>query len=163
ERSKGLVQEEHLRLDRERPRERHALPLTAGKLPGVPLGEAVELHEPEELVDLVADLVLWTLADLEAEGHVLAHGEVLEGRVMLEDEADPPLLRGETRRVLAEDEDVALVGLLEAGDHAEERRLAASARAEQGRQRAASNGNRDVVEGGELTEALGHPPDRYRH
>ena len=82
---------------------------------------------------------------------------------MLEDEADPPLLRGETRRVLSEDEDVALVGFLEPGDHAEERRLAASARAEKCRQRAASDGDRDVVEGGELTEALGHPPDRYRH
>ena len=52
---------------------------------------------------------------------------------------------------------------LEIRDDAQQRRLAAPARPEQGRQRTARNRDRNVVEGGEVTEALRHAADRYRH
>ena len=73
---------------------------------------------------------------------------------MLEDEADAAVLRRHPGRVLAEDDHLARVGLLEAGDHAQQGRLAAAARAEQRGQGARRHLERDVVEGGEVAEAL---------
>jgi len=123
----------------------------------------VELHEVEELFHLVPDLELRALPDLEAEGDVLADRHVLEGCVVLKDEPDLPPLGREACCPLAEDEDVSLVRLLEAGDDAQKRRLAAATRAEQSRQRAAGHRDRDLVQGGEVAEALRHAADRYRH
>ena len=45
ERAERLVEQQHARLDGERARERHALPLAAGELRRIALGEPVELHE----------------------------------------------------------------------------------------------------------------------
>ena len=163
ERAEGLVEQEDLRLDGERPRERHPLPLAAGELRGVAVGEAVQLHEREQLVHAGAHLALRTLADGEPERDVLEHRHVLERRVVLEHHADAALLRSHVRGVLAEDLDSALVGLLEAGDHPEERRLAAPARAEEGGQRPARDRERYVVESDEATEALGRLLDRDCH
>ena len=73
---------------------------------------------------------------------------------MLEDEADAAVLRRYPGRVLAEDDHLARVGLLEAGDHAQQRRLAATARTEQRRERSRRHLERDVVEGGEVAEQL---------
>ena len=50
ERAERLVEEQHLRLDGERAGERHPLPLAAGELRRVALGQAVELDELEQLV-----------------------------------------------------------------------------------------------------------------
>ena len=108
ERAERLVEEEDLRLGRERAGEPHPLPLSAGELRRVAMPEALELHEVQELVDPLGDLRLRALAHLQAERDVLAHGHVLEGGVVLEDEADVPLLRRERRRVLAAEEDLAL-------------------------------------------------------
>ena len=49
-----LVEEQHLRLRRERAREAHPLPLSSGELRGVAVAEALELDEVEELVDPLA-------------------------------------------------------------------------------------------------------------
>ena len=45
ERAEGLVEQQHLRLDGERARERHALALAARELRRVAVGKALELHE----------------------------------------------------------------------------------------------------------------------
>ena len=70
ERAERLVEQQHAGLDGERARERHALALAARELRRIAVGEAVELHEREQLVDALADLGLGPLADLEAEGDV---------------------------------------------------------------------------------------------
>ena len=44
-----LVEQQHLGLRRQRAGERHALPLAAGELRRVAVGEAVELHQLEQL------------------------------------------------------------------------------------------------------------------
>ena len=54
ERAERLVEQQHARLDRERAGERHALALAARELRGIAIGEAVELHEREQLVDALA-------------------------------------------------------------------------------------------------------------
>ena len=57
ERAERLVEQQHLRLDRERTRERHPLALPARELRGISLAEPLELHELEQLVDAIADLL----------------------------------------------------------------------------------------------------------
>jgi hypothetical protein len=79
---------------------------------------------------------------------------VLEGRVVLEDEADAALLRRDSGRVVPEDDDLALVRLLEPRDHAEQRRLAASARPQERGEGTRLDVERDVLERGEVVEAL---------
>src|SRR5262249_14593007 len=141
-------------LDCERPRERHALALAAGKLCGIAVREPAELYELEELFDALLHLGLRPSADVEPERHVLADGHVLEGRVVLEDEADAPRLRRDAGDVLAVEPDGSVVRLLEPGDDPQQRRLAASARAEQGSQRPGLDLQRDVLERHELAELL---------
>ena len=154
ERAERLVEQEHLRLGSERTRERHALPLAAGELRRIAAAEPGELHELEQLGDARADLALRAAADAEPEGDVVPDRHVRERGVVLEDEADAALLRRERRRLLAGDEHVAGVGHLEPGDHAQQRRLAAAARAEQRGERAALDEDRDVVDRDEVPESL---------
>ena len=78
ERAEGLVEQQHLRLDGQRPRERHALLLAAGELRGVAVGEAVESHQREQLGDPLADLRLGPFADAQPEADVVVHRHVLE-------------------------------------------------------------------------------------
>ena len=51
ERAKGLVEQQHARLDGERARERHALALAARKLRGIALSKPFELHQFQQLGD----------------------------------------------------------------------------------------------------------------
>ena len=127
------------------------------------MAERLELDEAQQLVHLRRDLGARALAHLQTEGDVVADGHVLEGRVVLEDEADVALLRPHPGRVDAVDHDRARVGLLQPGDDPEQRRLARAARPEQRGQRAALDLERDVVEGLEVAEALAHVLDDDGH
>ena len=154
ERAERLVEEQHLRLRREGAREAHALALAPGELRRIAVAQALELDEVQELVDALADLVLRPLPHLQAERDVVAHGHVLEGGVVLEDEPDVPLLRRERGRVLSGEEDLARVRGLEPGDDPEQRRLPGAARPEERRQRPALDVERHVVDRDEVAEAL---------
>ena len=154
ERTERLVEQEHLRLGRERAGEAHSLALTAGELRRIAVPEALELHEVQELVDALGDLRLRPLAHLQPERDVVPDRHVLEGGVVLEHEADVSLLRRERSRVLAGEQDLALIGGLEPGDDPEQRRLSRAARAEERGQRARLDVERDVVERDEVAEPL---------
>ena len=78
-----LVEQEHGRVARERPRERDALPLAPREIAGPCAGE---VRDPEALEQLVDPLPA-------AEGDVAADVEVREERVLLEDEPDRAALR----------------------------------------------------------------------
>jgi hypothetical protein len=82
------------------------------------------------------------------EAHVLAHREVRKQRVVLEHHADAPVLGRElvsgTRDDFCVDQDFARAHRLEAGDAAQQRRLAASARSEDARDPAARERERHV-------------------
>src|SRR5262249_26460987 len=86
---------------------------------------------------------------------VVEDGHVRERGVVLEHEADAAILRARVGDVLLGDLHDAPVGLLEAGDDPQERRLARAARPEQRGQRALGDLERDAVERDELTELLG--------
>ena len=94
QRAERLVEQQHLRLDRERAGERHPLALAAGELRRVALLEARRGRRSRAARRPRASISrLGPLADRQAEGDVVAHGHVLERGVVLEDEADAALLR----------------------------------------------------------------------
>src|SRR5262249_24361274 len=107
----------------------------------------------------VGDLGLLPLADLQAEGDVLEHGHVLERRVVLEDEADAPLLGGLGGRVLSVDRDESRVQVLEPRVRPQQRRLAADAGGEPRGQRPVWDIDRYVIERLKVTEALARSLD----
>ena len=73
---------------------------------------------------------------------------------MLEHEADAAVAHRNVGRVLVAEIDVAAVGVFEAGDHAQDRRLAGARGAEQRDQLAALDVERDAVHGAERVEGL---------
>ena len=124
---------------------------------GQTVGELLEVDELEQLVHPLLDLVLRPLADLEAERDVAEDREVLERGVVLEHEADVAPLRRQRRwRRRRRSRPRPQSGSLEPGDDAQQRRLAAAARAEQRGQRPVRDVDGDVVERDEIAEALGH-------
>jgi hypothetical protein len=70
-------------------------------------------------------------------------------RVVLEDHRHVPLARRQARDVALADRDPALGDGLEAGEHAEQRRLAAARRPDQNHELAALDRQADVVDGGD--------------
>jgi hypothetical protein len=78
---------------------------------------------------------------------------VREQRVVLEHRVDVARVRGPAADVGARQLDAAAVGLLEAGDQAQRRALARARRAEQREELAATDVERDGVDGRDLAEA----------
>ena len=163
ERAEGLVEQQHLGLNGQGAGEGHALALAARELRGVALAEVGQADQLEQLVDTGFDLGLGTVADLEPEGHVAPHGEVTEGRVVLEAEPDAAAARRRVRQILTLNADDAAVRRVEAGDDAQQRRLATTARAEEGRQRPCGHLERHVVQGDGVAEPLGDGLDLDTH
>jgi hypothetical protein len=130
-----------------RPRQRHplllparlrltgrgAVPATAPRLPGAPVGAGVALGAAHA-------------ARLQPEGHVLAHRQVREQRVVLEHDAEAAPLRGHARDVGAVEQHRAGVGALVAGGEAERGGLAGARRADEGQQLAGRQRERQPVE-----------------
>ena len=129
ERGERLVHEQHARIGRQRPSERHALAHPARQLVHVGVGEAPQVHLLEEGLGARGALVLVADAgELEAEVDVLARRQPREERRVLEHDAALGPGRVDD---LAVERDASRVGALEPGDEVEQRRLAAARRAEQ--------------------------------
>ena len=77
-----------------------------------------------------------------------------EERIVLEDEADVPLPHVEAERILAAEEHAARGRRIEAGEDAEERRLARAGRAEQRQQLAGADIERHAVQRRRVLEPL---------
>ena len=165
QRTERFVEQQHLRVDRQRARERHALTLATGKLTGITALESPEPHHLEQVVHLLGDLGLRSAPYSQAEGHVIADGQMLEGGVMLEHEADIAPLWRYPRDVATVDRDGPAVGLIEAGDRAQQRRLARTAWPQQCCQRAGGHVEVDIVQRDEITVAFVGAPhgDRVSH
>jgi len=86
----------------------------------------IELDEAEHFLDAFVDLGLRSTRDLHAEGDVVMHSHVRKQRVGLEDHADVALVRLQRALVLAVDRQRATGRRFEAGDHAQNGRLAAA-------------------------------------
>src|SRR5206468_10249182 len=163
ERPERLVEEEDLRLGRERTGEGNALALPSGELRRVGAGEAVELDQAEQLADALLHTLPRPAPHAEPEGHVLEHGHVAEERVVLEDEPDVAVLHRGVGHVLVLIQDRTSIGHLQAGDDAEQRRLSGSGWAEEGDKRPARDLEAHVLERAKTPEALAHLLDGDAH
>jgi hypothetical protein len=96
-----------------------------------------ELHQRQRRAHPAFAFAACETAHLESEGHVLRDRHVRKERVVLEHHAEVAAVWRDLGYAFAADEHVAGGGLLEAGDHAQRRGLAAAARAEQRKKRTA--------------------------
>ena len=133
ERRERLVEQQHARLDRQRPGQRDPLLLAAGQLAGVLVARAPTARRGRaSRPRAMSRSPLGLAAHLEAERDVVEHGQVREQAVRLEHHAHVALVGGHPGEVLAADRRrVPDVGLVEAGQDAQRGGLAAARRAEQ--------------------------------
>ena len=134
QRAERLVEQQHLGIDGQRAGQRHALTLTAGELTRVAGLETAEPHHLQQVVYLLGDLGLGPPPNLQPEGHVVPNGQMLEGRVMLEDKADAAPLRRNPGHIATVYRDGSGIRLIKSGDGAQQCRLAGTTRAQQCRQ-----------------------------
>ena len=123
-----FVQQQHARLEYERPGEGHPLALATrqlGRLAGR-VDTGVESHQFEGRTHAVADFGGRSLSLLQAKGNVALHAEMREQRVALEHHGEVAFIGPPLVDYLAEESDFAFVGCLEACEQAQCRRLAAA-------------------------------------
>jgi hypothetical protein len=153
------VEQEHLRLHHERPGERDPLLLATGELPRL---ARLELGEPDKLERLAGTPSPRSTREpalLEPVRDVIEHRQMGEEGVGLEHRVDGAPVRRQPNDVLVGDEDLTLVGAIEAGDEPEGRRLAAAGRAEEREELAVAHGQVDRVDRDDLVEPLRHPAE----
>ena len=144
ERAERLVQEQRGRLGREGTGERDALLLASGQRLNGAVAGVGEADELEQLLDPPLDLAPRTPLHSEPKRDVAGDIAVREEHVVLEHEADMTQVGREAAEVaLVEHHPTARRGL-ETGYDAQERRLAAAARAEQRQRLARSDLDRRV-------------------
>ena len=152
--SERLVEQEDSRTVDERACERDPLLLTSRELTRLALSVPAQLDEVEHFLDLAFEDSSPRALSPQAEGDVLEDREVREEGVALEDRVDVPLVRRRPAdRALAE-VDRTRCRLLETADHPQRRRLAATRRTEQGKEAAARDLEREVVDRDDVVELL---------
>ena len=146
ERGEGLVHQQDFRLGGERAGERDALAHAAGEFDRMPVLEAVQAHERNEMHRLFEPLRFRHALDLEREGDILDHRAPGEGRFLLEHHADRGM---RALDALAGDGDRAFIAGDEPADDVEQGRLAAAGRADHREEFARPHRERDVIDGGD--------------
>ena len=154
ERAERLVQQQHLRAVDERARERDSLALSARELRGPACAVAGQLHGAKRFLDALLALGLRHAADLQSVRDVLGNRHVRKERVVLEDGVHVPRVRRVVGHVAAGELHRARVGLLEAGDQAERRRLAGAGRPEHREELAPGDLEVDAVDGDDVAVEL---------
>ncbi len=125
----------------------------------IAIEETLELEERRPLFHATLDLRLWPAVHPQTEPDVVANGHVREHRVALEHHRDLTRARGKVGHIAVADEHLAIVNVLEPGDTAEQRRLAAAGRAEQHEELAVLHFEADIAERGGLAVGLGEVLD----
>ncbi len=123
-----LVHEEHLRLADDRPAHRDPLPLAAGELLGPAVQQRAELEHVGGLLHPAVDLRLVHAADPQPVGDVVGDRHVRVEGVRLEHHRDVAVARGQRVDHPVADGQRAAGDVLQAGDHAQRRALAAAGR-----------------------------------
>src|SRR2546422_9559174 len=103
--------------------------LAAGEVARLAVKIGLEVEQLRRFAHTLQALVLRDTLLLQGEAHVGGDVEVRVERVILEDHGDITVTWANRRDVLAADQDPPLIERLEAGEHAERRRLAGSRRA----------------------------------
>ena len=166
QRAERLVQQQHVRLDGQRARQRHPLPLPARKLrriairPSFPAGPVPAARRTRRRISLSAGRTfLGRTRSPKAMFSNTRH--VAEQRVVLEDEAHLPLVAPLARDVLAVEEHrrfVMRIGVLQTGDDSQQRGLAGTRRAQQRHQLAVLHRQAHVAQSRQRAERSADVP-----
>gem|GEM_PF-3149238 len=114
----------------------------------------VEADEAQHFLHRGVDFRLRLSGNAQAKRNILRHRHIREKRIGLKHHADIALVGLEVHHILAVDFYGAAVGHLETGDHAQNSRLAAARRAEEGDEFALFHGKVEIVDDGIGAEAL---------
>src|SRR4030095_1833036 len=147
QRAEWLIEQEHIRVEDEAPRERDTLLLAPPLLARVFVGVGAQPDQIEDLAHALALLRARKRAHAQGESDVALDRHVGEQRVVLEDDADVALVRLAARQILAAELDDPAGGLLGACDHHEGRRLPRAAWAEEREELALRDVQADPVDG----------------
>ena len=128
----GFIKEQDRRFHDQGAGQGHTLLLAAGQLVRRAVAKAFQPDHGHDVVDFPLDFVLRQLFDFQAVGHVVEQIQVGEEGVALEDHGRITFVRRQAVDARVPDIDVAGRGDFKAGDHAQDGRLAAARRAEQG-------------------------------
>ena len=131
QRAQRFVHQHQLRLEHQRPRQRHALLLAAGHLAGVAVGEFIQLDHAQRALDLGVHFGGGQLADFQRVGQVFAYRHVREQGIVLEHHADIALVRRHAVKQLAIQTDFAGGGGFKTRQHHQAGGLARAGRPQQ--------------------------------
>jgi hypothetical protein len=127
----GLVEQEKPRLAHDGASDRHALALAARKGLGLALQVVLDLQQTGGGLDPLVDHRLVLAGGLQAESHVVVDRHVRVERVGLKHHGDAAPGRGGLVHALAVHPQFARADFLQPGDHAQQRRLAATRRSDE--------------------------------
>jgi hypothetical protein len=142
-----LVHEERRRLAYDRAPHGHALALAARELARLAVEIGGELERLGRLAHPLVDLFLGNLGELEREPDVVVHGHVRIQRVVLEDHRDVAVFRLDVVDDPVPDAHLAVGDRLQAGDHPQRRRLAASRRPDEHQELTIADVEAEIVNG----------------
>jgi hypothetical protein len=157
QRPERLVQQQHRRVEDQRPGQGDPLLLAARQLRRAAPLQPLELDQGQRLGHPPPGLGLGHVLEPHAEGDVVAHAQEREQGVALEHGVDLALVGRGADHVDPVEQDAPAGGLLEPGHQAKGGRLAATRRAEQGEELAAGHVQVDTIHGGDILEPLDQP------
>src|SRR2546425_3615536 len=140
----------------DRPARPHALPLAAGQLFGFAVQQLLNPQHLGRFLDPPVDLRLRIFAQPQPERHVVVHRHVRVQRIVLEHHGDVSILGWDVIHPAFANEDIAGCRLLEPGDEAQRRRLAATRWTDQHGKLLVRNLQRDLIHRGHGAEFLSH-------
>ena len=147
QRRQRLVEQQNLGVDRQGPRQRHPLLLSARELMGIALAEIRQMDDVEHLGDGALDVGRRLAGDLQPEADVVGDCHVGEQGIGLKHHAHVALIGRFLRDVLAVDDDSATRRPFKARDHAQGGRLAAAAGSQKRDKLAAGYRQVEIVHG----------------
>ena len=153
---KRLVEQEHLGIAHDGAAHGDALALAARELARHARDVGLDVEDARRLVDAAADLLAVDAAVAQRERHVLEHRHVRVERVVLEHHGDVPVLGIELVDDTAIDGDLAGGDVLQPGDHAQQRALAAARGADEDDELAVGDFEVDAMHDLDLAERLFH-------
>jgi len=123
ESTEGFIKKQHLGLNSQGSGERNTLTLPTRELGGITVTVALQLNQIKQFINPILDLILLPFTKFKPEADVLANVAVLKKGKVLEDKAHMPFLNRAFSGLLTTDPNPAMIGLIEACDHAQQRAL----------------------------------------
>ena len=151
-----LVEQEDVRIADDGAADGDALALSAREFLGPPFEIRLHGEDPRGFLDLRIDFGLWQSHVLEAEGEVFGHRHMRIESVGLEDHGDAALGWCKRLHVAPVDDDLAARDFLEAGNHAQQCRLAASRWPDENHEFAVVDSKVDTLDYLDIAELLGY-------